>query len=87
MCDECIKHFETQLKELQDKYNKIREEYKWTELIYKADYRFKTDVGSTYHLYKKDNDTNFLSIVEPENWDKEFLGSFKLLSFGKWKRH
>ena len=62
---ECIKHFETQLKELQEKYNKIKEEYEWTELIYKADYRFKPDVGSTYHLYKKDNDTNFLSIVEP----------------------
>ena len=66
------------------KYQKIKREYEWTELIYKSDYRFKPDVGSTYHLYKKDGKTNFLSLVEPESWEKVYLGSFKLLSFGKW---
>ena len=81
---ECKNHFETQLKELQDKYQKIKREYEWTELIYKSDYRFKPDVGSTYHLYKKDGKTNFLSLVEPESWEKVHLGSFKLLSLGKW---
>ena len=83
---ECKKHFKTQLKELQEKYIEIKEEYKWTELIYKADFRFKPDVGSIYHLYKKNEKSNFLSIIDPESWDKVFLGSFKLLSFGKWKK-
>ena len=83
---ECKNYFETQLKELQNKYEKIKREYEWTELIYKSDYRFKPDIGSTYHLYKKDNNTNFLSLVEPESWGKTHLGSFKLLSFGKWQK-
>mgnify|MGYP001396419783 FL=1 len=83
---ECKSYFETQLKELQNKYEKIKREYEWTELIYKSDYRFKPDIGSTYHLYKKDNNTNFLSLVEPESWQKTHLGSFKLLSFGKWQK-
>jgi len=81
---ECKNYFETQLKELQNKYQEIKEEYEWTELIYKANYRFKPDIGATYHLYKKSENSNFLSLIEPENWKAEYLGSFKLLSYGKW---
>ena len=81
---ECKNYFETQLKELQNKYQQIKEEYEWTELIYNASYRFKPDVGSTYHLYQKNENTNFLSLIEPENWQAKYLGSFKLLSYGKW---
>ena len=83
---ECIKHFETQIKELQQTYKKIKEEYEWTELIYKSDYRFKPDVGSIYHLYQNKDKTNFLSIIEPDCWNQNYIGSFKLLSFGKWKK-
>ena len=63
---------------------KIREEYHWTELIYNSDYKFKPDIGSTYHLYKKSEDKNFLSIIEPEKWNAKHIGSFTLLSYGKW---
>ena len=83
---ECIKHFETQIKELQQTYKKIKEEYEWTELIYKSDYRFKPDVGSIYHLYQKKDKTNFLSIIGPDSWNQNYIGSFRLLSFGKWKK-
>ena len=81
---ECKNYFETQLKELQNRYQQIKEEYEWTELIYNASYRFKPDIGSTYHLYQKNENTNFLSLIEPENWQAKYLGSFKLLSYGKW---
>jgi hypothetical protein len=81
---ECKNYFETQLKELQSRYQQIKEEYEWTELIYNASYRFKPDIGSTYHLYQKNEDINFLSLIEPENWQAKYLGSFKLLSYGKW---
>jgi hypothetical protein len=81
---ECKNYFETQLKELQSRYQQIKEEYEWTELIYNASYRFKPDIGSTYHLYQKNEKNNFLSLIEPENWKAKYLGSFKLLSYGKW---
>ena len=81
---ECKNYFETQLKELQNRYQQIKEEYEWTELIYNASYRFKPNIGSTYHLYQKNENTNFLSLIEPENWQAKYLGSFKLLSYGKW---
>ena len=81
---DCQKYFKNQLEEIQKKYSKIKEEYQWTELIYKADYKFQPDIGSTYHLYEKQDNTNFLSIIEPENWSAKHLGSFTLLSYGKW---
>jgi len=81
---DCQKYFKNQLTELQDNYLKIREEYHWTELIYNSDYKFKPDIGSTYHLYKKSEDKNFLSIIEPEKWNAKHIGSFTLLSYGKW---
>ena len=83
---DCQKYFKTQLEELQANYIKIQEEYHWTELIYKADYNFRPDIGSTYYLYERKGSNNFLSIIEPENWGAKHLGSFTLLSYGKWRK-
>jgi hypothetical protein len=34
--------------------------------------------GYTYHLYQKENGEEFLSQIDPSDWDKEHIGSFKL---------
>jgi len=84
--NECKKYFSTQIEELKDQYQKIQEEYGWTELIYKSKYSFKPDIGSIYHLYQADNGENFLSIIEPENWKVKHIGSFLLSSNGRWTK-
>ena len=70
--------------ELKSEYTKLVEEYEWTSLVYGSRYSFQPIVGGTYHLYKGDD--LFLSLIEPQQWDKEYMGSFKLLTNGKWEK-
>ena len=78
------KHFQSKFEELKGEWNKLVEEYEWTSLVYGSRYSFQPIVGETYHLYKEDD--LFLSIIEPHQWDKEHIGSFKLLTNGKWEK-
>jgi len=83
---ECKNYFKSQIEELKDQYKKIQEEYNWTELIYKAKYSFSPTTGAVYHLYESPNEENFLSIIEPENWKQKYVGSFMLMSNGRWTK-
>lgn len=78
------KHFQSRFEELRGEYDKLVEEYNWTSLVYGSRYTFQPTIGDTYHLYKGDD--LFLSIIEPHQWDKEHVGSFKLLTNGKWDK-
>lgn len=78
------KHFQSKFEELKGEWDKLVEEYEWTSLVYSSRYSFQPIVGETYHLYKEDD--LFLSIIEPHQWDKEHIGSFKLLTNGKWDK-
>ena len=83
---ECKNYFKSKIEELKEQYNKIQEEYNWTELIYKSQYSFKPISGATYHLYQTIEKKNFLSIIEPENWKQKYIGSFMLMSNGMWTK-
>jgi hypothetical protein len=76
--------FKARYEELKDEYRKLIEEYKWNDLIYHAQYSFEPINGHTYHLYKRDNGELFLSIIEPSQWNQNFIGSFELDSKDKW---
>ena len=78
------KHFQSKFEELKGEWDKLVEEYNWTSLVYGSRYTFQPTIGDTYHLYKGDD--LFLSIIEPHQWDKEHMGSFKLLTNGKWDK-
>jgi len=77
-------HLETKFLELKDKYNKLVEEFEWNDLVYNAKFNFEPIIGETYHLYPGDNEENFLSLISPNEWDKECLGSFYLDTEQKW---
>lgn len=70
--------------ELKAEYEKLIEELKWNDLIYKAEFSFEPVIGQTYHLYYTKRDTLFLSLIGPEEWDKKHIGSFRLNSELKW---
>ena len=77
--------FETRYNELLTQAQKLKEEYDWNELIYtKVQYTFQPVVGHTYHLYKREKDDLFLSIIEPHSWKMNHIASFKLDSTNKW---
>ena len=60
-----------------------------SERIYQADMSIKPLVGKTYHLYKRPQGKEILSLVAPEEWGKssklEFIATVKLLADHTWE--
>ena len=83
--DKVSKQFQAELKELQSQIKSFVKLASETQKVYEAIFKFEPIVGETYHLYKG-KEQNFLSLVAPSEWDKEFLGSFRLNSDFKWVR-
>ena len=77
-------HLETRFLELKEEYLKLVDEFKWNDLIYNATFNFEPIVGEIYYLYTGKNKVNFLSLISPNQWDKECLGSFQLTAEQKW---
>jgi len=78
------KHFEDRFVELKKEYDELVEEYKWNDLVYNAKFTFEPIIGNVYHLYYSENRNIFLSLVEPHEWKKEYIGSFKYNHDNKW---
>lgn len=78
------KEFENKFNELKIQYQKLIEEYEWNELVYRAKFSFEPVVGEIYHLYRADDGADFLSLISPNEWNKEHIGTFKLNSDKKW---
>ena len=81
-------HFSQRFDEIKKEYSKLIDEFKWNDLVYKSNYSFRPIQGKIYHLYQKNDDSKslFLSIIDPNEWDMLFIGSFKLLSNNKWEK-
>jgi len=78
------KEFEDRFNVLKSEYDKLLEEFMWNEVIYSSDFNFEPVVGEIYHLYKTKNNKTYLSLISPDEWKKESLGSFKLNHDNKW---
>ena len=74
------KIFKSEFEQIADKYNKLIEEVNLNNMIYNATYSFEPVVGNIYHLYYGNNGEKFLSLISPNEWDKEHIVSVKLNS-------
>lgn len=60
-------------------------------IIYEAKISFKPNIGQTYYLYEKQDDTYMLSLVSPREWGggtgpfKRFVAAVQLLADHTWK--
>jgi len=59
-------------------------------MIYNAKLQFKPNIGQTYYLYEKKDDSHMLSLVSPKEWGgigpfKRFLAAVQLLADHTWK--
>jgi hypothetical protein len=79
------RNFDTELKLVQDKYNEIVESWIVNERVYSAKCGFIPVMGNVYHLFINKKDEEFLSIISPDEWDMEWVGSYELSLDGKWK--
>ncbi len=80
------KQFEKRFLELKSEYEKLLEEHLWNDIIYKSKFNFEPVVGEIYHLYYGKNKETFLSLIGPNEWKYEHIGSFVLDSDNKWKK-
>lgn len=81
------KHYTERYEELKKQFKDLYDEYKWNELIFNAEMRFKPVIGQSYHLYKKDNGDFFMSLFAPNecSWSDNFQGSFRLNYDNRWE--
>jgi len=78
------KIFKSEFEEIIEKYNKLVDEVNLNDMIYNSIYAFEPVVGNIYHLYYGNNEEKFLSLISPNEWDKEHIVSVKLNSDLKW---
>jgi len=85
-----IKKVDNILKKRYDEILKQAEElqnlYILNQEIYNSKYNFEPIVGNVYHLYQNSEDENFLSIIEPSEWNKKHLCSVILNSDMTWTK-
>ncbi len=78
------KELEHKFNELKIQYQNLMEEYEWNELVYNSKFSFEPVIGEIYHLYRDAQGFDFLSLIGPQEWNKEHIGTFKLNSDKKW---
>ena len=78
------KEFEQKFNELKTQYENLMKEYEWNEIVYNAKFSFEPVVGEIYNLYRGNDGMLFLSLIDPTEWNKEHIGTFKLNSDKKW---
>ena len=83
--DKVSKQFQAELTDLQEKIKSFVNLASDTQMVYSAKFKFEPIVGETYHLYEGTKEP-FLSLIEPNNWNKKHLGSFRLNGEYKWER-
>lgn len=81
-------YFESRFQEIKKEYEKLIEEFNWTEMVYKAKYNFEPIIGNSYYLYTNEEQEIFLSIISPNEWNnyEKYIGEFKLNSKNKWEK-
>lgn len=78
------KEFENKFNELKLQYEQLMEEYKWNDIVYNSKFSFEPVIGEIYHLYNGNDGVHFLSLISPQEWNKEHIATFKLNSDKKW---
>ena len=71
-------HLETKFEHIKSQYQDVLDIYEWNQKIYDSKFNFEPITGMNYHLYEKVDGSLFLSIIDPSDWNKKHLGSFKL---------
>ena len=78
-------YFKNRFLEIKNEYNSLVEKFEWNERICNAKFNFKIITGHKYYLYKNEEE-EFLSIIKPDEWEKECIGTFSLLTNNTWQK-
>ena len=78
------KDLASKFQDLKEEYNKLMKEFEWNELVYNAKFSFEPVVGEIYYLYRNNQGKEFLSLISPNEWNEEYIGTTILNSDRKW---
>lgn len=76
----------TRYEEIKAQYDNLMQEFEYNNLIYNSKFSFEPIIGDSYHLYIRDNNETFLSLIAPEQCNFKSLGSFRLNSDQIWEK-
>ncbi|MEK9697617.1 MAG: DUF2452 domain-containing protein [Candidatus Poseidoniales archaeon] len=76
--------------ELQEEFRKLVETSEDTQRMYNASISFLPIVGKVYYLYKREDGSEWVSMIDPDEWghgyDFEYIGSYRLATDSVWIR-
>lgn len=75
--------------ELQEEFRKLVETSDDTQRMYNADVSFIPIVGQVYHLYQREDGTEWIGMVDPERFKgyyHKYIGSYRLATDSVWIR-
>ena len=64
----------------------MMEQFEYNDLVYNAKFNFEPIIGEVYYLYNDKNEESFLSIIQPDQCNFNYLGSFRLNSQKMWEK-
>ena len=77
---------EARYSELKAEYDSMIQQFEYNKLIFEAKFTFEPIIGQHYHLYRRENGDNFLSIIAPNECSFNSLGSFYLNADQIWEK-
>ncbi len=84
--DRVNKQFKSKFDELKKEYEAMMEQFEYNDLIYNAKFNFEPILGEVYYLYNDKKEEPFLSIIQPDQCNFNYLGSFRLNSQKMWEK-
>ena len=72
--------------ELKAEYENMIQEFEYNKLIFNAKFSFEPIIGEVYHLYQRENNESFLSLISPEQCNFKSIGSFYLNAGQIWEK-
>ena len=83
------KYFKEKFDELKKQAEELSEEFKWNEIIFNAQMKFKPVIGKEYFLYQKQDGTFYLTLFAPheriEGYEG-YQGRFRLNYDSRWEQ-
>ena len=72
--------------ELKAEYENMMQEFEYNKLIFNSKFSFEPIIGEVYHLYQRENNESFLSLISPEQCNFKSIGSFYLNAGQVWEK-
>ena len=81
-------YYEERYNKLVQQYEELVRDYEVNKMCYEASMGFEPIMGQVYHLYRKNDGSSFLSLIEPQYafWGNH-VGSYRLNAQYAWEEY